>query len=105
MSGRELPVAPAACSLDAEGMAEQGARWDALLPAVTRIARSPRQVVAEFGPELDEGLLLEAVEVERGCCPFFDIDWDRDVRRLRFAVSEREHEPALEAVADGLASR
>ncbi len=75
------------------------------MPSIRRLERSPRAVEAEFGPEVDEALLLEAVEVERDCCPFFAIDWDRDEHRLRFAVSEPGHEAALDAVAETLDNR
>jgi hypothetical protein len=97
-------VIPIGCSLDSAGLARQAERWTALLPAVRAIERPPRELVAEFDPEVDEALLLEAIDVERACCPFFAIDWEPAERRLRFAVGEAEHESALDAVADALAS-
>jgi hypothetical protein len=40
---------------------------------------------------------------ERECCPFFDLGWQPDIRRLTIAVSQAEDEPALDAVAFALA--
>jgi hypothetical protein len=45
----------------------------------------------------------ELVAVERRCCPFLDLRWDPNERRLSVAVSRAEHEPALDAITAALA--
>jgi hypothetical protein len=97
----ELPIAPS-CSLDGSGLRSQLERYrlagrDALL-----IERTPRRLVAELAKYADADLVERAVAVERACCPFFAIDWDRRRRWLTVSVSQSEHEPALDAIAYAL---
>jgi hypothetical protein len=47
-------------------------------------------------------VVAEAVTVERGCCPFFVIEWDVGPRRLTIAVTDPADAPALEAIAEAL---
>jgi hypothetical protein len=48
------------------------------------------------------GMVEELVAVERSCCPFFELRWEPEERYLAIAVSRREHEPALGAIAQAL---
>jgi len=52
--------------------------------------------------ELDVGLLLETVEVERNCCPFLEIEPQSRERPLRVSVAYREQDPALDAIVSAL---
>jgi hypothetical protein len=40
--------------------------------------------------------------VERGCCPFFELAWDRASRRLKIEVPDGDHAPAMEAIVSAL---
>ena len=51
---------------------------------------------------LDLDLLLETVEVERGCCTFFDLAPDVHRRELVVSVADRERVPALDAIATAM---
>jgi hypothetical protein len=49
-----------------------------------------------------ESLVETLIEVERGCCPFYELTWDRATRSLSIAVSASDHEPALDAIGHAL---
>lgn len=98
-----LPLAAEAlpsCALDADGMREQGARYAELARHIASSEREPQSLTIRFGDGVDDQLLRETVEVERGCCSFFGIDLDG--RTLRMTVADPAHDPALGAIADAL---
>jgi hypothetical protein len=66
------------------------------------IERTRRSFVADFDEGVDSGLVEEAAVVKRRCCPFFALTWEPDRRRLTVAVSQAEHESALDAIAFAL---
>jgi hypothetical protein len=74
-----------------------------LAPYVRARSRSGRTLVVEFVDGFDREVLDEMVATERECCPFFDLAFDEDSRRLTVAVREPEHEPALAAISAVLA--
>ena len=106
MSGRRreplegLPIAE--CRLDLVGVRAQRDRYRAIGRRLERIDRHPCRLTAQLTPEVDEALVEETVEVERGCCPFFSIDYDRDRQRLSIEVSDPAHDPALDALRHAL---
>ena len=91
----ELPVLE--CHLDAAGLAAQRDRYERLARSVAASRREPGLLTVEFGPGLDRDLLVEALDVERACCPFFELRFD--AARLRVRVAEPHQEPALDAIA------
>jgi hypothetical protein len=101
MTARELPVAPAACSLDAGGQAEQGARYEALADSIESLDVVPGRVAVRLGAGLDRTLLAETIEVERGCCPFLTIDYDEGARTLTIDA-DSEHQAVLDGIAASL---
>jgi hypothetical protein len=96
----ELPVLPS-CELDEKGLSVQRERYRRVGREATVRERSKRSLMVEVDPATID-TATELVEVERECCPFFEIDWDPKQRTLSIAVSEREHEPALDAIAFAL---
>jgi hypothetical protein len=58
--------------------------------------------VIQVDDRVADVLIEELVAVERGCCPFFDLDWQPEGRRLAVAVPGAHYEPALEALASAL---
>ena len=90
------------CALDPAGLEDQGARYARLGRSVATAERSDASLTVEFGPDLDRELLERTLAVERECCPFFTLDYDESRRRLRASVSEPDHVPALDALADAL---
>jgi hypothetical protein len=67
------------------------------------VHRTPRRLVVDIDRHVDPKLVDELLAIERECCPFFQLGWQRDARRLTVAVSQAEHESALDAIAFALA--
>ena len=57
-----------------------------------------RRLVVRVADAVPDSAIGELVEVERACCPFFDLTWDRASRCLEVSVSAGQHEPALDAI-------
>jgi hypothetical protein len=96
---KELPLA---CSLDETGMAAQRARYAIVARHVESLAHGERSLRARLDETLDGAVLRELIEVERECCPFFEIGYDAGDRLLSVSVSSDEHAPALQAIAHSL---
>jgi hypothetical protein len=88
------------CSLDADGRAEQVARYAALAPSVRSAVRESLWLEVEFKPGFDRAVLDELVAVERECCPFLTIEVDE--ARLRIAVDEHADTPMLDVFTEVL---
>jgi hypothetical protein len=98
----DLPVV-SSCSLDEKGLRAQRERYRSAGRGAIMLQRTSRSLVVEVG-ERGTGVVPELVDVERECCPFFDLDWDPRTRRLSISVSERDQEPALDAIEFALMS-
>jgi hypothetical protein len=98
---KELPLA---CSLDETAMAAQRARYAVVARHVQSVASGERSLRARIDETLDGAVLRELIEVERECCPFFEIGYDAAERLLSVSVSTEEHAPALQAIAHALRS-
>jgi hypothetical protein len=91
----ELPIL--ACTLDAEGVREQGARYAEVARHVTDLRRTDRSLVAAVDAEADRELLDQLIATERACCPFFTITFDGAT--LTYAT---EHAAALDVIEQAL---
>ncbi|MGZ4180763.1 MAG: hypothetical protein ACXVUL_08795 [Solirubrobacteraceae bacterium] len=98
----EPSMVAASCSLNEAELAEQLARYRAAGQSAEVIERERRRRVIRVAAEVPESLICRLIEVERGCCPFFDLAWDRESRRLTVEVPDSDHEPALEAIVSAL---
>jgi hypothetical protein len=96
---KELPLA---CSLDETEMAAQRARYAVVARHVQSLASGERSLKARLDETLDGAVLRELIDVERECCPFFEIGYDAGERVLSVSVASDEHTPALEAIAHSL---
>jgi len=94
-------VAPS-CSLNEAELGEQLARYRAAGQGAEVIERERRRRVIRVAAEVPESLICRLIEVERGCCPFFELSWDGESRRLTVEVPDSDHEPALEAIVSAL---
>jgi hypothetical protein len=92
-------LSPAACRLDTAGRLEQAERFRRLSASVTEIRRRDDALDVRFAAGVDASLLRDAVDVERACCPFFDLRLDDHARTLRVAVANPDDRPALDALA------
>jgi hypothetical protein len=96
-----LPMAPS-CALDEADLRSQYERYRRAGAGAMVVHRSPRRLVVILAYHIDMDLIEETIAIERGCCPFYELGWDPDLRRLSVVVSRPEHEPALEAIAFAL---
>jgi hypothetical protein len=95
-----------ACRLDATSKGTRVARWQALadraLVESARVADGARQRY-RGGAAIEEEL-RELVDLERECCPFLEVRFDRAGRELILKVSgPAEAAPIIEAFATGRA--
>jgi hypothetical protein len=96
-----LPMAPS-CGLDETGLRLQYARYRTAGAGARVVQRSRRRLVVDLDEKVDLKLVDELLAIERECCPFFELGWRPDARRLSVSVSQKRHEPALDAIALGL---
>jgi hypothetical protein len=96
-----LPMAPS-CALDEIGLQAQLKRYRAAGAGAALVARDRRELTVDLDRRVDTALVETMLAVERECCPFFDLRWEPDSRRLTIAVTHAEHEPALDAIAFAL---
>jgi len=90
------------CALDEAGLSLQLERYRRAGRGARPIEQTRRRLVVELDEHVDGKLVEEAIVIERECCPFFALDWEPARRRLTVAVSQVEHEPALDAIAFAL---
>ena len=83
---KALPLVPTACGLTPTGLDAQRARAEAVRGAVREVRRTGDELVVSFGPTVDEAVVRELVEVERGCCSFLSIGYEG--RELRVGASD-----------------
>ena len=93
---------PASCSLDETGLKQQLERYRIAGAGARVLRRDRRQIRIRVGDGADPTMIEELIAVERECCPFYTLEWDRRQRALTVAVSTPDHEPALDAVAYAL---
>jgi hypothetical protein len=89
------------CALDESGARKQRARYARLAPSVASLEREPEALLIEFVEDLDRQMLDETLDIERTCCPFFQVEFDA-AQRLRITVEEDAQLQALDAIAYAL---
>jgi hypothetical protein len=90
------------CALDDAELAAQAERYAQAGRGAVLVARDERRVIVELADAVDEELVTELLAVERRCCPFFELEWRPESRRLSVAVANPEDQAALSAVARAL---
>ncbi len=95
---------PDSCSLGADELRAQLERYRLAGEGGRLIEHGRRSLVVEIGPVSTEDQIELLIATERRCCPFFEVDWDPEPRRLSLTVTQREHEGALAAIAAALTS-
>jgi hypothetical protein len=93
-----------ACSLQGAEIDEQRRRHEALGRSASAVEREATAIHVSFGESLDREVLDEMIRVERACCPFFLIDYDDAERRLSVAVDDPRMAPALDVIAERMAT-
>jgi hypothetical protein len=92
------PPLIAECRLDIDGLRGQRNRYRALGAHATSARRQRQQLEVHFDAGVDVDLLVEAIDVERRCCPFFEMQLQLERRELVITVAHPEQDPALDAV-------
>jgi hypothetical protein len=100
----ELPTVALSCSLSETELRAQLARYASAGRGAEVIERAQRRRVIRVASDVPESLILHLVEVERGCCPFFEMAWEGASRRLVITVPDSDHEPALDAIVSALST-
>lgn len=100
-SMHSLPMAPS-CALDAGELRQQLDRYRQVGRDARLVQRTSRRLLVQLDGRVKDELVERAIAIERECCPFFQLDWERHSRWLCVSVSAAEHEPALEAIAFAL---
>jgi len=90
------------CALDEAGLRAQYEGYRRAGKGARVRDRTPRRLVVDLDQHVDTKLVDELLAIERECCPFFDLSWERQARRLTVSVSRAEHEPALDAISFAL---
>jgi hypothetical protein len=97
-----LPMAPATCSLDEDGLRTQLERYRAAGDGAQVIEQGRRRLLIRIDDHTSAVVIEELIAVERSCCPFFELEWEPEARYLAVAVSRQEHEQALGMIAGAL---
>jgi hypothetical protein len=90
------------CGLDETGLRLQHARYGKAGVGARVVQRTRRRLAVDLDQKVDLKLVDELLAVERECCPFLELGWRPDARRLSVSVSQKRHEPALDAIAFAL---
>jgi hypothetical protein len=96
-----LPIAPS-CALDEAGMRSQLERYRHAGTGARLVEQTRRRLVVDLDRQIDTRRVDELVAIERECCPFVELRWEPNRRRLTVSVSRAGDEPALDAIAFAL---
>jgi hypothetical protein len=90
------------CALEETELDQQLERYRRIGKGARVVAHHRQTLVIEVDPSVKPELILEAIAVERQCCPYFALNWQASRRRLAVSVSTAEQQPALDAIAVAL---
>jgi hypothetical protein len=93
------------CALDERQLADQVQRYRTLAQHVTEIERSAGRLEVQLGPTAPLELIAQTIAVERGCCPFYELDYDAASCRLTITVSDTALGERLDPLAAALTAR
>jgi hypothetical protein len=91
---------PTACSLNAAELAAQLERYRAIgRRLAAAVEHEPGRVVVRFAENPPSALIERTLEVERGCCPFLEIDYEPSAQRLAISADHPDRHPGVGAIA------
>lgn len=90
------------CSLEDLELRRQLERYRAAGGGAEVIEWGRQRRVIRVASAVPESLIEMLVEVERACCPFYELSWESATRCLAIGVAAIEHEPALDALGYAL---
>jgi hypothetical protein len=91
-----------ACSLEPDELHEQLERYRAIGRRAAAVEHEPGFVVVRFDDDPPSVLIERTLEVERGCCSFFEIDYKPGTQRLVISVDQPDRRPSLDSIAHAL---
>jgi hypothetical protein len=97
-----LAPRPSGCNLTVGELQAQRERLAMLAPAVTKRERRGQTLHVSFVTTVDEKLVDEIVAIERECCPFLEISYERSLRQLEIATSDPDSTTALDILSAAL---
>jgi hypothetical protein len=97
-----LRMAALSCSLSDPELREQLARYRVVGDSAEVLEWSAQRRLIRVTRSVPEPIVERLVEVERECCPFFQLSWDGPSRSLLISVSATDQAPALDAVSYAL---
>jgi hypothetical protein len=95
-------MAAPSCSLSEPEWRDQLARYGVIGDGAEVLEWSARRRAIRVARSIPGSSVERLVEVERACCPFFELSWDGASRCLVISVSAADDEPALDAVGSAL---
>jgi hypothetical protein len=95
-------MAAPSCSLSDPELREQLARYRVVGESAEVLEWSAQRRLIRVTRSVPEPLVERLVQVERQCCPFFQLSWDGPSRYLLISVSATGQAPALDAVTYAL---
>ena len=95
-------MSAAGCSLSVDELAAQLERYREIGRFAAAVEHEPGRVVVRFAGAPPSALIEQALEVERGCCPFYEIDYQPAIQRLAISVDHPDRYPGVDAIAHAL---
>ena len=92
----------AACSLNADELVAQLERYRAIGRLAAAVEHEPGRLVVRFVDDPPSARIERTLEVERGCCPFFEIEYEPAIQRLAISADHPDRHPGLDAIAHAL---
>lgn len=102
VQNRDLPMAPAGCTLPDGQLTQQLARYRQLGSTALSVEQHNLALTVTFSPEVNLELLRETIAIERGCCSFFTLAYDEPDRRLSITVADPGSVDALRPLLSAL---
>ena len=90
------------CSLGDMELRAQLQRYRTTGGGAEALVWDKRRRVIRVAASVPDSLVERLVEVERVCCPFFELSWEARDRYLTISVTDGDHEPALDAIGHAL---
>lgn len=97
-----LPLVAPSCTLKPAQLHDQLERYRQLSRHIIRLQHEPGELVTQFSEDLPAGLVEQTLEIERDCCSFLSIVYDRLNRRLTITTDAEDHDATLAALFSAL---
>lgn len=86
------------CKLPLPELRAQRERYRTLSQWVDVLDRAPGRLQLHFSDDVDERLLDQTLDIERGCCTFLTIAHHPEEHQVTIGVSDPSQDPALDAL-------